>query len=305
MNINQSSEILEYKNLWLFYANLYERLFRLLNSIIEEKKYNITLVKEEVLDFTDNYSYYIIGKKILSEDDVKKTKESDTEVLYSLENFDQFTQKLNKFPSQDFLKIRKDLVHYEYDVTKLGKEKFAHLVKEYYSFFDNVLDVMKNFIDIASENGFLPNIKSKSALKTIGYANYDYFFKELEGLKMKMSEITTHINLNNIMKCRRCIYCILIVFSPYFKRDKIALDLAKRLDFNFLEDEDKIDTLRKSYEYTEIILMPSNLQNTVNSILNPLRKDISLIKRYMSHEFGEIDMSPRIKKKFGFDPTWT
>lgn len=305
MDLNENKEILEYKNLWIFYKNLYSRLFKLINLIIEERSYNIRLVKEELIDFTDNYSYYIIGKKILNEKEIKDHKESDDIILKRLKEFDKFTESIDKFPSSEFIKIRRELLTYDGDVAKLGLEKYIKLVQEYYYFFNEVLKILAQFITIASLNGFLPNIKSQTALKTIGYANYDFFFAELENLKLQMSEITTHISLSNIMKCRRCIYSVLVIFSPYFKRQRITEELALTLDFEFLQDKTVLETMRNSSSYDSFEMMPSYMQERVNGILIPLKKNISIIKRYMSYEFGEVDMSPKIKKKYGFDPTWT
>ena len=39
------------------------------------------------------------------------------------------------------------------------------------------------------------------------------------------------------------------------------------------------------------------------NILKDLKENISSIKRFISFEFGELDMSPKIKKKYGYDPT--
>lgn len=305
--IIENNDQLEYKNLWLFYQNLYSRLFNLINDIVDEKEYNILKLRNKVNDFADSYSYYIIGKTILTKDNIKGKKlvESDEDILKRLKDFDSFTESLNKFNTKEYIQVRLELMRCDYDLRKLTDPNFKLLTTEYYLFFNEAIKIIKNFIDIASSNGFLPNIKSKKSLKTIGYAQYDFFFKELENLKMKMSDITTDISMANIFKCRRCIYSILVIFSPYFKRVNIYSKLSQELNFDFLGDKNVLVNIKKTYDYKSFNHLPKDLQEANLKILTPLKLNVSLIKRYMSYEFGEIDMSPTIKKKYGYDPTWT
>jgi len=305
--LKPTEDILKYKNFHLFYTNLYERLFKLINIIVDENQFNIKLVKDKVNDFLDSYSYYIIDKKILTRTDVTEDKrESDEMILERLKNFDEFTASLNPFPSEEFIKIRRELERNDFNLSKLGDKQYNDLMREYYKFFDEVIKILQVFIGVASVNGFLPNILSKNSLSTIGYANYDYFFKELEALKIKMSEITTTLKVNNLFRCRRCMYSVLVIFSAYFKRKELFSKLASELDFTFLEDEKIMKDVKKGYNYNSVYDMSPDMRKNLNeNIIDPLRHNISIIKRYMAYEFGEIDMSPRIKKKYGFDPTWT
>lgn len=298
----ENKDILEYKNFWLFYKNLYTRLFKVINNIIDENHYNIRKLKDELNDFLDSYSYYILKKKLITKDEEKET---DKKILENLKGFDSFTETLNEFPSKEFNKIRLELTNTnpKYDISKLSMTNYTKLLQEYYSFFNQLILIIKNFIDITALNGFLPNIKSKSSLKTIGYANYDLFFTELEALKLKMSELTSTIRLNNIFKSRRCVLSVLVIFSPYFTKIEICNQLSKKLNYAFIEDEEILDKLKKSYNYDSFLSMSKEMQkDLLETIITPLRENVSLIKRYISYEFGERDMSPRIKRKYAYDP---
>lgn len=300
----ESKEILEYKNFYLFYNNLYTRLFNLINHIIDEKKYNIRIIKEETQDFLDTYSYYIIQKKLITKDEEEKGLYSDENILKNLKEFNSFTNSLNDYPSQEYIKIRQELQRQDFSLEKLNQTQYNYLIREYYSFFNNILIILQNFIDVTSINGFLPNIKSKSALKTIGYTNYELFFTKLEELKLKMSEITTSINLTNIFKSRRCVMSILIIFSPYFTRLNLYEDFINKLDFKFITKDNVLTKIKKSYSYKDFYSLPQKLkQELSDEIINPIKSNTSLIKRYIAFEFGERDLNPKIKRKFGYDPT--
>ena len=302
-----NESILEFKSFHIFYENLYLRLFNLINHLIDENQYNINSTKDQLRDFLDNYSYYIISKKMITRDVLKKGfKMREGEVMDNLKKFDEFTQTLNKYPSIEFSNIRRELIKQDFDITKVNYSKFTTLTNEYYAFFDEVITILKNFISVASENGFLPVMKNKNSLRSIGFANYKGFFSNLENLKLKMSEITTTIQLNNIFKCRRCMFCLLVIFSPYFKKTQTLEQLEPLLEFKFILDEDLMRTYKKSFEYKSFYDMGRSTQQDLNErVLTPLKTNISLIKRYISFEFGEIDLTPQIKKKYGFDPTWT
>lgn len=295
----ENPDILEYKNFYLFYKNLYERLFNLINLLIDEKEYNIIKLKNYTIDFLDNYSYYLLKQKLIEVEDKEKKA-----LLDQLKDFDEFYKGLNKYPTIEYSRHRLEMIRNNYDLKKLLPSGQDYIVKEYYFFFQECLNIIKQFVSVTSDCGFLPNIKSKTALKSIGYANYDIFFTNLENLKQKASEITTNINLSNTFISRRCMYCILVVFSPYFKNQQTAIDLEKDLNFNFLNDDKILYNLRRVNSYDDLNKIPFELsQELEKDLINPLKLNISLIKRFTSYEFGERDMSPTIKKKYSYDPT--
>ena len=304
---SDNQEILEFKSFQIFYENLYKRLFELINHLIEDNQYNINTTRDKVRDFLDSYSYYIISKKVLERNDIDQDKrETDEIVLAKIKEFDKFSSELDKFSTIEYLKVRQELIKIEFDFSKLSFTNYNILMKEYYLFFNEVIIILKKFIEVASINGFLPILKNNNSLKTIGFANYKSFFMELENLKLKMSAITTTIKLNNVFKCRRCVYSVLVIFSPYFKRNKIFESLSDKLDFDFLNDEVIMKDFHKSYNYEDFYLLPRELKESLSSkVLVPIKENIIIIKRYMSYEFGEIDMSPKLKKKYNYDPTWT
>jgi len=304
LDFNNQEEI-EYKNLHLFYKNLYSRLFNLIHLLIDEKQYNIRRLKNEVITFTDDYSYYIIGKQILYKGDFNKEKEKDNIILKRLKDHDSFTEKLNPYPSKEYTKYRKELKTYDYKIDKLGNTKYNYIVNDYYSFFDEVLTILYEFIRVAAANGFLPIMKSNKSARTIGFANYDTFFQEMENLRIKMSEITKDVNFTNLLRVRRSIYTVLIVFSSYFKRHAIKDELLNNLDFEFIKEEENTELIIKLTQYDSLDDMTTENRQKIKDIIGPLRTNISLIKRYISYEFGELDMSPKLKNKYGDDPTWT
>lgn len=301
--MENNSDILEYKNFYLFYSNLYQRLFNVINLLIDEKEYSINKIKNNIIDFLDWYSYYLFKQKLITKEDKERTS---NRLLEEIEDFQKFYEPLNKYPSNDYLIYRAELVKGDYELNKLSSNKQEYLMKEYYFFFEESLQIMKKFIDVTSECGFLPNIKSKTALKSIGYANYDLFFTNLENLKMKASEVTNNINLTNSFISRRCMYCILISFSPYFRNTEVLNILIERLSFKFLDDKKIMENLKKVNNYKDVYSIEKTLKEELDKeLLNPLKTNISLIKRFISFEFGERDMSPTIKKKYAYDPTGT
>ena len=101
-------------------------------------------------------------------------------------------------------------------------------------------------------------------------------------------------------------YCLLISFSPYFRNQEVLSVLMKRLNFNFLNDSSIMEKLTKVNSYKDIDSIEITLKQELDKeLLIPLKNNISLIKRYISFEFGERDMSPTIKKKYAYDPTGT
>jgi len=303
--ITEDKEKLSYKNSYVFYQTLYKRLFSLINDIINEKQFNINSIRDKVVDFTDSYSYYIIGKKPIKTKEKEDKQENDETLLDKIKSFDSFTSSLAGYPSKEYVKSRTELIKQGYDLSKLSQANFKIVLNEYYVFFDKVLDIIKEFIQVSSVNGFLPILKSKKSLRTIGFANYDLFFGELENLKLNLSSITTTIRINNMFKSRRCAYCILIVLSPYFKRKKLFNQFRKDLNFSFLNDESQIDIVRRFYQYDNLIDVPKNLRVEIEKIVEPFKINVCYIKRYISFELGEIDLSPKLKKKYLYDPTWT
>jgi len=296
--MSDTNEILEYKNFFLFYKNLYTRLFDLIDLLIDEKDFNIKKVKNKVIDFLDSYSYYLLKQKMITKEDEVKSK---LYLLEELKNFNQFFEPLTKYPSLDYIKVRYEYLRVSNVLTKLSDINYDTFIKEYYYFFEDTLQIIKKFISISSDCGFLPNIKSKTAIKTIGYANYDLFFTKLEELKLKVSDITSNIDISNSFKSRRCCYCILLVFSPYFKNKEVQEILESSLNFKFLEDKEIMINIRKASNYSTLPV--ELIQNLERDLLSNLKSNISNIKRFISYEFGEMDMSPKIKKKYAYDPT--
>lgn len=294
-------DILEYKNFYLFYQNLYERLFNLITLLIDEREYNIVKLKNASIDFLDSYSYYLVKQKLITKEDKEKPKLS---LLTELQEFSNFYKPIDKYPSDKYKLLYEELIRQNFDLTKLSSESNEFIIIEYYSFFNELLSLLKRFIDVTSECGFLPNIKSKTALKSIGYSNFDKFFTNLETLKQKASDMTSNINITNHYPSRRVMYCILIIFSPYFK-NKIVYDiLEKDLSFKFLEDKTKLELIRKVNTYKDITGISRELKENIDKeLITPLKTNVSVTKRYISFEFGERDMSPTIKKKYDYDPT--
>jgi hypothetical protein len=296
----EEDNILEYKNLYLFYEILYNRTFDLINILIDESTYDIYKIKTKLIDFLDWYSYYLIQKKLIEKDDLE---EKESKIIEKINNFSNFYKELNKYPSQNFLVSFKNYKGYDLDKSKLSNKDFYILNNEYYNFFDDVLEILRQFIKITSESGFFPQVKNKANVKNIGYANHDKFFKLLEELKSKISEITTQIDIINSFKSRRAINCLLIIFSPYFNNKNIIIDLLSKLNFNFVNNEDTMNKIKTSMYY-EYYLLPQQLKKELDIIIIiPLRENISISKRLISYEFGEKDMSPRLKKKYNYDPT--
>ncbi len=294
-------DILEYKNFYLFYQNLYERLFNLITLLIDEREYNIVKLKNASIDFLDSYSYYLVKQKLITKENKEKPK---LNLLTELQEFSNFYKSIEKFPSDKYKTIHKELDRQGYDLTKLSNESHEFIIIEYYTFFNELLTLLKRFIDVTSECGFLPNIKSKTALKSIGYSNFDKFFTNLENLKQKASEMTSNVNITNHYPSRRVMYCILIIFSPYFKNKVVYDILEKDLSFKFLEDKTKLELIRKINTYKDINGISRELKENVDKeLILPLKTNISVTKRYISFEFGERDMSPTIKKKYDYDPT--
>jgi len=299
--MGENNEILEYKNFYLFYQNLYARLFNVINLLIDEKEYNITNLKNTIIDFLDWYSYYLFKQKLITKDDKERTA---LNLLEEIKKFESFFDSLNTYPTTDYIKYRTEYLKKGNDLNALSEIQQSYIIKEYYYFLEEVLQIIKKFIDISSECGFLPNIKSKTALKSIGYSNYDAFFINLENLKIKTSEITNNINLTNAFISRRSIYCLIVCFSPYFKNREVLEKLEKELSFKFLENEDIFNKIIKVNKYKSVYDIPRDLQLELDKeLIKPLKTNISYIKRYISFEFGERDMSPTIKKKYAYDPT--
>ena len=279
-NLGQSmQDEIEYKNLYLFYENLYSRLFSLIHLIIDEKHYSINTIKNKLISFTDDYSYYIIGKEVLTKDNTEDKECKDDVILNRLKDHSRFTSSLAKYPTLEYTKYKRELSENSYNIDKIGNNKYNYIINEYYTFFDDVLTILQEFIGIASNNGFLPIMKSKKSLRNIGYANYDAFFKELENLRIKMSGITEDVNFTNLFKCRRAIYSVLIVFSSYFRRKNIKDQLLKNLDFEFIKDIENTQLMINLYQYKSLEEMTTEKKEKIRSIVEPLKDNISMITR--------------------------
>lgn len=294
---------LKYTNINLFYKVFYSRLFILINLIVDENTYNIRKIQEQVKAFTDDYSYYIIGKKVKTVDE--RNKETSKVVLERITKFNSFTNELNDYPSIDYRKHRKLLIEQNFDVSKLGEEQYYTILKEYYSFYEKVTKILSSFFETASQNGFLPKLNSPESLRRIGWNNYDFFFQELEDLKMKLNTIALEINVNSIMKSRRCMFIILELFKPYFSKKQIGEDLSKQLNFDFLKEQDKIELLYKTHIYSSIDKMGVEMQEELSKLIIPLKQNVAYVRRYLSYEFGESKMAPKLEQKYEYDPTGT
>lgn len=292
---------MDWKTHTLFYSVMYKRLFNLLNIIIDDTNFNINSIKLTLHDFLDSYSYYLTKKSEIQQGTEERTPE---QLMSELEQFSEFTETLNKYPTQEFIKIKQEMNKLNTNSFGLGSEKFYYLYQEYYSFFTDVIDIIKKFIDISNTSGFLPNTKNKALERSIGFTNYEFFFNELENLKLKASEITTKVSIGNIFKSRRCIYTLTCAFSPYFSNKQVYNTLIEKLSFDFVTDKQIMSDIRKAGSYKSYIDISTDLLNTINeSILSNQITDISVIKRYISYEFGELDLIPRIKPKYAYDPT--
>ena len=302
---NESNNKLAYKNSNVFYETLYTRLFNLIDMMIQENEYNINIVKDKIEDFCDTYAYYIIGKNPLKSKKDKEAIESDNNIKDKINDFDNFTKGLTTYPTQEFNKIRLQFKEVDYSLSKLSDTQYETLIREYYKFFNECILIISKFVAIASVNGFLPIIKSKRSLRTIGYANYDLFFKELEKLKLNVSIITTTIKPTQIFKSRRAIYSLIIVLSPYFKRLNILKEFTELLDFSFLDDDDKLRLIKNSYNYDTYLDMGDSMKKELLEIAEPFKLNVKYVKRYISMELGEVELNPLVKKKYDYDPTWT
>ena len=251
-------------------------------------------------DFYDSYSYYLMKKKLATKEDEELEKE---DIVGMLEKFNLFTSKFDEYPTREFNKIRLNYVHQGCNLLKLSQRDYNYLMREYYLFFDEVLATFKEFVDVCSFSGFLPNTRIGASLRSIGYAKFDEFFIRLEDLKMKMSRLTRDIQLVNLFKSRRCCYSMLLIFSPYFRKVEVYEELTRKLDFEFIYDDSVMSDLRKSLSY-ETHTLPLTLKERIDkNVLDNLKITIALIKRYISYELGERDISPKIKKKYAYDPT--
>ena len=292
-----SDAVLDYSNLLIFYKTLYNRTFEFVNYLIEHKRYNIREVKERLNDYLDNYSYYMINNELVEKNEKKK------DILLKIQEFNNFTKNLSEYPSSQYVKIRRNYIDSKYLLSGLSKTEFENFVNEYYSFLTEVFNCLKEFINISSRNGFFPNIRSKKIEKSIGYTNYDHFFILLEDFKTNVSSITSSITPQNSLKVRRCMYALMIIFRPYFNDFNVAEQLIERVNFDILKDYKVIELMYKTLTYESIDHMGVDLVNDIDTnFLSELKESVSLIKRYVSYEFGEIDMSPRIKKKLAYVP---
>lgn len=298
-----SENELRYTNINLFYKVFYSRLFDLINLIVDENTYDIRKLQEQVKAFTDDYSYYIIGKSVISKEE--REKETAELVLERITNFNEFTSSIDGYPTTDYRRIRRFLLQKDLDVSKLGAEDYKTLLKEYYSFYEDTTSILSSFFKTASENGFLPKLGSAEDLRRIGYNNYDFFFQELENLKLKLNEIALKINISSILKSRRCMYIILELFKPYFKKKSVGNKLSKELDFKFLEDTYNIELLYKTHTYGSIDKMGLDLQKELQEVIIPLKRNVGYVRRYLSYEFGENKMAPKLEQKYDYDPTGT
>lgn len=292
---------LEYKNFFLFYQTLYSRFFDLIFLMIEENKYDINKIKNSIVDFLDNYSYYIIKKQLITEEDKQKTYE---DLIQEFKEFKDFYKILNDYPSEEYINTLLILKNSDYNLNKLSINHYKVIIKEYYLFYDSCLKVLREFVDICSKSGFFPNIKSRASVGAISFKNFDYFFVKIEELKLKLTEITRNINLRNTYKNRRASYCVLVVFSAYLRNKEILNYLEEQLNFNFVNDDKLLNKIKSINQYQTILEIPQHIRTELNeSILNDLKENISLLKRYISYEFGELDLHPSIKKKYAYDPT--
>lgn len=292
---------LEYKNFYLFYQTLYNRFFDLVFLLIDENKYDIPKVKNSVVDFLDNYSYYLIKKQLITEEDKEKTYK---DVIKELNDFQDFYKSLNDYPSEDYIKSLLTLKRADYKINSLGITDYQTITKEYYLFYDSVLKVLKEFVLICSKSGFFPNIKSSKSVTSISFKNFDNFFIKIEELKLKLTDITSNINLRNTFKSRRASYCVLVVFSAYLRNKDILNYLEEKLNFSFVKDDKLIKQIKSLNNYDTILEIPLHIRNDLNNkILDDLKQNISVLKRYISYEFGELDLHPTIKKKYAYDPT--
>lgn len=299
--MDSGDNILEYKNFHLFYQNLYQRLFSLIDLLIDENEFNIMNIRNTLIDFLDNYSYYLVKRDYLT---IEDTKVSGMDMLGYFKKFDEFYVELGSYPTKKYNKIRTHLVQADGDLRKLGFKDYKFLMEEYYKFYAECLKILKEFVSISSDSGFLPNIKKKSSTRNIGFANFDSFFLKLEEWKMKFSKITAEISVYNSLKARRCAYCLLIVFSAYFSNKELYAHIESRLGFDIIEDDVVMKLFFDSLGYDGFYYMGSVMQEDIMSkVIDPLKEDLSLVKRFTSYEFGELDMNPRIKKKYMEDPT--
>lgn len=297
------SNELKYTNINLFYKVFYNRLFSLINLIVDENTYNIRKIEDQVKAFTDDYSYYIIGKSVITIEDLEK--ETSENVLKKIKDFNSFTSILNYYPSVNYKRIRKYLIDKDFKIEKLSIEDYNILLKEYYEFYEKVTVILSGFFCVASENGFLPKLNSAESLRRIGYNNYDFFFQELENLKIKLNDIGLNVSINSILKSRRCMFIILELFKPYFKKKKIGEELSNELNFLFLNDNNNIELLYKTHTYESIDKMGIELQEELRNVILPLKKNVSYVRRYLSYEFGESKMAPKLEQKYDYDPTGT
>lgn len=294
-----SGKKLQYMNSHLFYSILYKRLFKVINILIDHNDYNINYVNNHVKDFIDSYSYYLLKDEL-----VESEEQENEDILIKLKSFeDEQFKEINKYPTKEYKDLRYTYLKNNSVLSDLSTSNYYSFVNEYYRYFDDVITVIQHFITVSSESGFLPNIKSKKSLKTIGFANFDFFFNELENLKVKVSDITAKIDSNNFFKSRRCMYCFLLVFTSYYQQIDTYKQLKESLDFSFINDKEVLKKLQLSQQYEALDLMPKSLREYVeDNLINDLKTNISIIKRYLSYEFGELGLSPSKKKKYGYIP---
>ena len=276
----------------------------MLNNLIDNKdNHNISYQKQLIKNFISRYSYYLIEKEELSVKttlDIAEVVVSDAQIKEKLSSVDTFLTILEKYPSQEFIRIKEILLRKGYKYKHITIEDFSYYTKEYYNFFDDLLGVVKSFIEVTSTNGFLPSIKSNTIRKTIGFTNYQDFFNAIEELKQKGSEIGNKVTALNIFPVRRVALILLVTFYPYFTRKSIADEYIQNFSFDFLDDKETMLLIHRStYEKPD-----SSLYKELNDkVITNLKSLILDVNKYISFEFGESEITPYKRQKFKTDPT--
>ena len=89
-----------------------------------------------------------------------------------------------------------------------------------------------------------------------------------------------------------------------FQIYKYYFNTMYKTSFDIVKDDEILNLFYKALNYQSFYHMGYDLQKEIlNKIINPLKENLSLIKRFSSFEFGELDLNPKIKKKYAYDPT--
>jgi len=309
MVANNSSNKMQHdmviKKLDLHYQNLFQNFFELINLIIDEKTYNIKKIKRRLQAVCDDNSYQLMGKDVIQEYIDKGIELNSPEYIsMKIQDFrNNFYGEVLNFPSDDFNKIRNILKNNQFKFEKLSYEEFKIMYVEYYDFFEQVIHVLQRFVEVSVKNGLFPMVDKRG--RTINFAKYDFFFIEFQNLKEKVSRMSEEVTSQNMLKIKRTLNLMVIVFQPYYKMKELNLMTLEKLKLEEYNSDEQVKLLYDMYILKDERKISNSLRLKQKELITQLEDTVSYVRGYMSNEFGEVGITPKIKKKYAHDPTWT